>query len=282
MSSSRFVRVAASLTSLVLGGAIVFSVSCSSSSNNTTSGSGGSGSGGSGSGGSGSGGSGSGGSGSGGSGSGGSGSGGASSPACESGDNKVCFKDGQAQGPMTGFGWVALAMLDKLTDPTCDTDKHAIDSANACTTTTNWSSSDALCITGMIPALPATPFQSDYDNNWGIQIGVNSSEPPGVTLGKTYASIAITVAGSPSTGLRAELHVKGEPAGQTYCADLTSGQAIQLSSFNQECWNGDSADPSKALSADNIPNIDKVGIQISSTQEDITVDNLCLQSIAFQ
>jgi len=287
MKSSTFIRTSASLIAIAFTGTVFISASCSSSTNNSNAGSGGSASGGSSSGGSGSGGNGSGGNGSGGNGSGGSasggsGSGGANGLSCESSDSKVCFKDGQAQGPMTGVGWVALGMLDTLTDPTCDTDKHAIDSANACTTITNWSSGDALCISGMIPALPEMPFQSDYDNNWGIQIGVNSSEPPGVTVGKAYASIAITVAGNPSSGLRAELHVKGEPAGQTYCADLTSGQAIQLSAFNQECWNGDMADPSKALSTDNIQNIDKVGIQISSTQQDITVDNLCLQSIVFQ
>lgn len=180
---------------------------------------------------------------------------------------------------MTGFGWVALGSLDMLTDPTCDSDKHAIDSATPCTTTTNWSSSSSLCISGKIPALPEMPFQSDYDNNWGIQIGVNTSEPPGTTLGKSYKSIAITVSGNPDSGLRAEVHVKGEPAGQTYCAEMTSGQAIQFSDFNQECWNGTSASPSKALSSDNIQNIDKVGIQVSSTQSEIKVENLCLQLI---
>jgi len=173
-------------------------------------------------------------------------------------------------------------MQDMLTDPTCDTDKHVIDSAHACTTTTNWSTSDSLCMSGKIPALPATPLQSDYDNNWGIQIGVNTSEPPGLTLGKSYASIAITISGKPTTGLRAELHVKGEPAGQTYCADMTSGEAIQLSKFNQECWNGDAAASSKALSSDNIANIDKVGIQVSSGSAEIPVEKLCLQSIEFK
>ncbi len=94
--------------------------------------------------------------------------------------------------------------------------------------------------------------------------------------------MTITVSGSPLTGLRAEAHVKGEPAGQTYCADLMSGQAIPFSKFNLECWNGDAASPSKALSSDNIQNIDKVGIQVSSTATEIEVENLCLQSIAFQ
>src|SRR4051812_8944065 len=205
MSPSRFVNVHAPLLALALGGAMIFSAACGSSgSNNSGTG----------------------------------GSGGAGSPACTASDTQVCFKDGQAQGAMTGYGWIALAMLDTLTDPTCDTDKHAIDAAHACTTTTNWNSSNALCMSGTIPALPAVPTQLDYDSNWGIQIGVNTSEPPGITLGKTRTSMTITISGAPSTGLRAEVHVKGEPAGQTYCADLTSGQAIPMSKFNLECWNG--------------------------------------------
>ncbi len=256
MSPSRFVKGHTRLVVLAFGGAMVFSAACSSSGGTGNPGTGGSGAGGNG------------------------GAGGGT--ACTPGENQVCFKDGKAEGAMTGFGWVALGMLDILTDPTCDTDKHAIDSAHACTTTTNWSTSNSLCISGTIPALPAMPFQSDYDNNWGIQIGVNTSEPPGVTLGKTPTSVTITVSGSPLTGLRAEAHVKGEPAGQTYCADLMSGQAIPFSKFNLECWNGDAASPSKALSSDNIQNIDKVGIQVSSTATEIEVENLCLQSIAFQ
>lgn len=257
MTSSKFVKVPARSSAFALVGAMLFSAACSSG------GGGSSGSGGSGSG-------------SGGN----SGSGGTTGgSSCTSSSTKACFKDGKGDGPITGYGWIALGMQDSLTDPTCDTDKHVIDSAHACTTTTNWSTSDSLCMSGNIPALPATPLQSDYDNNWGIQIGVNTSEPPGITLGKTYASITITLSGSPLTGLRAELHVKGEPAGQTYCADLTSGTAIDFSKFNQECWNGDTASASKALSMDNITNIDKVGIQVSSTQSEIKVDKLCLQSI---
>jgi len=111
---------------------------------------------------------------------------------------------------------------------------------------------------------------------------VNTSEPPGITLGKSHTSMTITVAGSPLTGLRAIVHVKGEPAGQAYCAELMSGQAIPLTTFNLECWNGTAAAPAKALSADNIPNIDKIGIQVSSTAAEIKVQNLCLRSIAFQ
>jgi hypothetical protein len=255
MRALRFINVPVGLTvaALVLSGATALSVSCASSAG-----------------------------GSGGAGGSAGGAGGSGPFTCTPSDTDVCFKDGQAQGAMGGWGWVALGAQDTLTDPTCDTDKHAITSANACTTTTNWNSSDGLCISGTIPALPAKPFQSDYDNNWGIQIGVNTSEPPGTTLGKDYASVAITVTGKPTSGLRAELHVKGEPAGQTYCADMTSGQAIQLASFNQACWDGAAADPAKSLSKDNIKNIDKVGVQVSSTQSEIKVENLCLVGIFFK
>jgi hypothetical protein len=256
MSPSRFVKFQTRLIVLALGGAAMFSAACSSGGTGSNPGPGGSGPGG--------------------------GTGGASGTTCTAGEKQVCFKDGKAEGAMTGYGWVALGMLDTLTDPTCDTDRHAIDSAHACTTMTNWSTSGSLCISGTIPALPAAPVQSDYDNNWGIQIGVNTSEPPGITLGKPYTSMAITVAGSPLTGLRAIVHVKGEPAGQAYCAELMSGQAIPMTKFNLECWNGDAAAPSKALTADNVPNIDKIGIQVSSTSTEIKVDKLCLQSVAFQ
>lgn len=216
--------------------------------------------------------------------SGGSSGGGSTSVSCTSDATTVCFHNGQAQGPMTGWGWVSLGLQDTLTDPTCDTDNHAITNANACTTTTNWNATDALCITGNIPALPATPLQSDYDNNWGVQIGVNTSEPPGITLGQSYASITITVTGQPSSGLRAELHIKGDPAGTTYCANMTSGKSIQLSTFNKQCWNVGTAqyDSSQDLAASSIQNIDKVGIQVSSTQNQISVSNLCLTSIAFK
>jgi hypothetical protein len=259
MSALRFFKVPVGLTvtALALSGVMTFSTSCAG-------GGGGGGSGGGGQAGNDNNG----------------GSGGDTTVSCTPDDTHVCFKDGQAQGAMTGWGWIALGVQDELSDPTCDTDEHPITSANACTTTTNWNSSDGLCMSGTIPALPAAPLQSDYDNNWGIQIGVNSSEPPGTTLGKDYTSVTLTTTGSPTSGLRAELHVKGESPGQTYCLDMKSGRKLELASFNKECWDGTNA--AKNLPVENIPNIDKVGIQVSSTQSEIKVDNLCLVGITFE
>ena len=196
----------------------------------------------------------------------------------------VSFTDGRASGPMKGWSWVALGKLDSISDPTCDTDSHPITNDNACTTTTNWSTHDSLCISGSIPALPAgTLTQQQYDDNWGLQVGVNSDEPPadkgGNTMGQTYKFITFSVDGTPSTGLRAELHIKGDDAKATYCATFKSGDKVTLTAFNTKCW-GDST--TVTLTDDKIPNIDKVGIQVSSTAgKDITVDKLCLHSVAF-
>ena len=39
----------------------------------------------------------------------------------------------------------------------------------------NWSTADKLCISGSLPAVPANATATDYANNWGIAIGVNST-----------------------------------------------------------------------------------------------------------
>jgi hypothetical protein len=266
MSALKLSKAPIGLTvALALGGALALSMSCASTApSDNTGGSGGNEGGGSG----------------------GGGDGGSTGFTCTKSDTNVCFFEGAATGAMNGWGWGSLGALDTLTDPTCDTDKHEIhnrDTSGPCTTTTNWNTKDALCITGTIPPLPKEPFQSDYDNNWGLQIGVNTSEPPGTTLGKDYTSITLTFSGEPSSGNRAELHVKGDAAGTTYCADAKSGKEIKFADFNKACWDGANADPKKALKAEMIPNIDKVGIQVSSVSEkEIQVKNLCLMGIQFK
>lgn len=254
MNAKKFlnVRVCLTTTAVALCGALALTASCASDSNNN----GGS-------------------SGSNGGSSGGGASGGGSSGSCTGGADTVCFATGQAQGAMTGYGWVAMGSLDSISSPTCDTGTP-ITSTSACTTTTKWSSTDSLCITGSIPALPATPVQSDYDNNWGLQIGVNAKEPSDA-IGRSFSKITITVTGTPSTGLRAELHRKGDPDGTTYCANFVSGTSIVVASFNTACWDGSGT----ALTAADTTNVDKVGVQVSSTSSAITVTNLCLTGVQF-
>ena len=199
----------------------------------------------------------------------------ASGGAVSGGGNTVTFSAGAAVGPMTGWGWIALGALDTATSPDCG--GTPITKAAPCLTSTSWNVTDALCITGTIPALPPAPvLQTDYDANWGLQIGVNANADETIALGQSFSTIAVTVDGSPATGLRVELHRQGDPAATTYCATNT-GAAMNLTSFNTACWDGSGT----AFTADDASQIDKVGIQVSSTKAAITVSNLCLKSITF-
>jgi hypothetical protein len=180
----------------------------------------------------------------------------------------------------SGYGWVAMGKDDSLSSPGCDT-KDPITASKPCTTSTVWSKDDALCMSGAIPALPASPVQADYDNNWGVQIGVNAAEPSDAIGDKLagYKTATFTISGSPSTGLRAMVHRKGDPDGTTYCLDsIKTGKAYDLTKFNTKCW-GDTT--TVLLTSDDLTKIDKIGVQVSSTQSAIDVKDLCVEKIEF-
>ncbi len=186
---------------------------------------------------------------------------------------------GKASGAMSGWASVALGTLDAITDPTCGTAKTAITNAAPCTTSTNWSTS-GVCMSGSVPALPASPTSADYTNNWGVSVGVGATDPAGGGLGQSFTSVTITVTGSPTAGLRAVVHRKSDPASTTYCAVLTSATAITFTTFAVDCYNGATAKGPFIAAAD-VPNIDNISVQVSSTSTAITVTNLCIASITF-
>jgi hypothetical protein len=191
----------------------------------------------------------------------------------------VTFSSGKGVGAMVGYGWVALGSADTISDPTCGPSKAVITAAAQCLTSANWNSTTALCVTGSVPALAAT--NPDYSGNWGLSVGVNAGDPAGTTgLGQPFTSIAITVSGSPTTGLRAIVHRKGDADATQYCYPLTSGTAIPLTSFSTTCYT--SASPGTAITAADVPNIDKVSVQVSSGTTAIAVSSLCITGIAFQ
>jgi hypothetical protein len=283
MNARKFlnVRVGLTVTALALSGAMVLSASCAGGGGGSGGSAGNSNGGSSGSPG----------------GSSGSPGGSSGSPGtCSASADGVCFSAGKASGAMNGYGWIALGAQDKATSPTCAPDAtdltktQEITKANACPPKGQaiWSSTDALCISGSIPALPASPVQADYDNNWGLEVGANASETEGDAITSAYSSMALTFNGTPTMGLRAEIHIKGDPAGTTYCYDgVTSGKSVDLTKFITACWDGTSCATSttagcKALTAEVAKNIDKVGIQVSATGKDITVTDLCLTGIQFK
>src|ERR1700690_1095942 len=187
----------------------------------------------------------------------------------------VTFAAGKAQGAMVGYGWVALGSLDSITDPKCGA--AAITAAAPCTTSTTWSSASALCVTGNVPALGTPP---DYTNNWGLSVGGNANATAGTGLGQSFTSITIAVTGTPTSGLRAMVHRSGDPDATSYCYALTPGTAIPLTSFSATCYT--SASPGTAITAADVPKIDKISVQVSSGTTAIPVPNLCITGITFQ
>ena len=228
---------------------------------------------------------GSGGSGGGGGGEGGSGGGGGG---CTPGDGEICFSIGKAQGVAQGYGYIALGTLDTATSPVCDDTENGRGASEPITKEqpcpeqggkTVWSSESALCISGSIPIVTG----GDYDSNWGIQIGMNVSDPPGDTIGQSYSKItfeynadAVTPTNS---GIRGMLHRKGDDVETSFCATVTSGTSATLTAFNTKCWDG-SGD---SLSEDDVANIDKIGIQISSDDKKAyEISDFCLTKIKFE
>ena len=193
------------------------------------------------------------------------------------GGKTVTFSADKGLGAMTGYGFVALGTADTISSPTCGASLTPITNAVPCAANPNWSSTTALCVTGAIPPLAAT--NPDYTGNWGLQVGLNSTDPAGNGLGQSLTSVTITVTGSPTAGLRAIVHRKGDAVGTTYCAMLTSGTAIAFTSFITDCYA--TAPAGTKLTATDVPNIDQVSIQVSSTTTAITVTNLCITGITF-
>jgi len=185
----------------------------------------------------------------------------------------VTFKQGLAVGAMTGYGWPNWGLVgDVVTDPAC---LGGVTSGSPCTITGTWNSPNAICISGTIAALATTPTQPNYSGNWGIEVGVDSSTE-GVAIGKSYASINVSVSGTPPNVLRVIVHRQGDPSTMQYCAAYT-GSAILFTSFNTACWNNSGT----ALLPSDVPNINWVAVEIPSSTAAITVSNLCLNSITF-
>jgi hypothetical protein len=240
------------------------------------------------------------------------GSGGSPPPAPS---DEVTFKDGKAQGPMTGYAYIALGKQNSETSPLCEEDPNDPNDPNnpysflrpitapdpntcdkphaTCPTDgrTIWNSPTALCITGLIPKVQGV----DYTSDWGLQIAMNASDPPadkgGQTLGRNYSTITYEITPEAITptnnAVRAVIHlVSQECFADPYCATIpVSGAVLKLTEFNTECWNGPvcgAGAACKQLKPEDVPNIDKVGVQISSDiNNDYIVNNFCLNNIKF-
>jgi hypothetical protein len=188
----------------------------------------------------------------------------------------VTFVSGKASGAMVGYGWVASGSLDSVTDPTCGATKAIITTATPCAADPNWSSTSSLCVSGSIPALPAAPTQADYNANYGIVVGVNANDPSG-TLGQSFTTMTMAATGLPTGIVRAQVHVKGDPDGTSYCMTY-SASAMTLAKFAIDCY---ATAPTQPIPAASIANIDKVSLEAVSGQTAVTVTSMCITGITF-
>jgi hypothetical protein len=209
----------------------------------------------------------------------------------------VFFKNGKAMGAMNGVGWVAIGTLDTVTDPTCrDPGSPMVrqitgrDPCPDCGGTMKWSTNDGLCMSGLVPKVaPGDGGTPDYDANWGMLVGWDAGPDDACignkvsTLGRNFEVITFNYTGTimPNTSaIRGLVHRKGDPEAISYCANIISGTPTALISFNTQCWGG----PYGVLLTDaDIPNIDWVGVEISSdTDSTYLVKNFCVTSVAFR
>jgi hypothetical protein len=179
---------------------------------------------------------------------------------------------------MTGWAFVAMGTTDYLSDPTCGTEASIISGSTPCKTSVNWTSK-GICISGTLPALPSSPTDVDFANNWGYSIGVSATDASTGVLGQRFSAVALTVTGTPTSGLRLAVHRAGDPDSVGYCAAMTSGTYVSFSSFTTDCWN--SPPQGAALTSADVPNIDRITVQVSSSDVAVAVKDLCLQNIKF-
>jgi hypothetical protein len=196
---------------------------------------------------------------------------------------ETTFVSGHGQGALTGRGYVSLGVIDTVTSPTCNGMQIGGLSPSFPPVTFNstcrpsaitWDSATGLCVSGTIPGSSSNPSYMDYMIDWGILVGVAAREPV-QAIGIAYSSITLTVSGWDSGALFAVVHLDNDANNLTYCARMTSGTAITLSSFNTECLFGSG----KRLAEADVERIDKIGVQIPPSQSRTTVADFCLSKI---
>jgi hypothetical protein len=198
--------------------------------------------------------------------------------------HSICFKHGQAQGLMSGWAWLDMGEPLTLDSPTCGNNHKPITANNPCfSTAIAWGTSDSLCMSGRIPALPASPICDPGPCGFpGFTMGVNAKDPnaPVGSVFAAYKTVTFIFTGEPKRGLRAFLHRNGDPDSFTYCLDaIASKKALSLATFNTKCW-GDAT--TVYLEPKDLTSIDQIGIAIQSSSQVIDVRDFCLTGISFE
>jgi hypothetical protein len=202
-----------------------------------------------------------------------------------SADAEATFASGRAQGAMSGYGYVSLGVVDSVTSPTCNGVQIGGLAPSMPPVTFNstcppsgitWGSATGLCVSGSIPGWSSRLSYMDYMIDWGIMVGAATREPV-QAMGVSYRTVTLTVSGGDESPLFAVVHLADDANHLTYCASMRSGEAIKLSAFNTECL----FDSGQRLADSDVQKIDKLGIQVPSSESAITLSDFCLIKIEF-
>jgi hypothetical protein len=188
--------------------------------------------------------------------------------------NKVTFYEGQARGAMTGRGWVAMGPFETMLGPQCPSVRPS--PSLVCNSPgTNYTT---LCADGPVPtyqALDPTPAP-------GLLVAVYATEPPGEGLGQSFQSITVGFTALPTRGTQLYVHRKGDPRDTVYRAYISSpgtmsaSVTVAFSALSIAPWGPDAG---SALSPEDVPNLDWIGVFIPSGVE--TTATLCLTRVEF-
>ncbi len=191
--------------------------------------------------------------------------------AAPSGRRVVIGNDGKLEGVASGYAWVAAGESTTVTSPSpCN--------FNGCFKNTG----GQLCTKGNIGVLSCTgqgtpQYQCNWDKNWGVVLGFNTSQPPGPWGNNAPRTIAVnytSVAHAGSAGhFRLTAHVTGDPYSKQYCIDYyTPGAVVQPSDMKSQCW---------FAAGDTLPNfrqVDTIGLLRVSENAPVSFD-FCLTAI---
>ena len=97
---------------------------------------------------------------------------------------------------------------------------------------------------------------------------------PGV-LGQSFSTIPIAATGVPTSTVRAQVHLKGDADGTSYCLAYSSS-AMSLAKFATDCYN---TAPTGLLAAASVTTIDKVSLVAVSGSAAVTVTNMCILAL---
>jgi hypothetical protein len=132
-----------------------------------------------------------------------------------------------------------------------------------------------LCVSGNVPALPINATIADYAFNWGLMFGVDVSDIPECIQWRSYTKIRFDVSGPSPPGMRAIIHLYGDPPEITYCTVAPLPLAKAFTSFRTQCW----TDGGTSLSPADLPRISKIGFHLPSSPIETRFSDFCLVAI---